>query len=297
MFGFDTHGVPIEFEIEKELKIKSVQDIKKIGIAKYNEACRGIVMRCKDEWVKTMRRLGRWVDMKNDYKTMDLTFMESVWWVFSQLFKKGYVYRGYKVCPYSMGCATPLSNFEAKENYKDTSDYSIIVIFPLATQKKVNVLVWTTTPWTLPANLMLCVNPTLKYHYLEYQDEMYIVEETCTEKVFENKKYSIVKSVLGLELVGLKYLPPFDYYLDTYSKNDLAFTICEDRYVLGGNGTGIVHQAPAFGEDDYRVCLKAKVISKSDTPPCPIDENGNYVYPVSGKICKSLLYLKLTFTQ
>jgi isoleucyl-tRNA synthetase len=180
VFGFDTHGVPIEFEIEKELKIKSVQDIKKLGIANYNEACRSIVMRCKDEWVKTMCRLGRWVDMKNDYKTMDANFMESVWWVFAQLYKKGFVYRGYKVCPYSMGCATPLSNFESKENYKDTSDFSITVVFPLVNQANTNVLVWTTTPWTLPANLMLCVNPRMRYHYVEYENQQYIVEETCT---------------------------------------------------------------------------------------------------------------------
>jgi isoleucyl-tRNA synthetase len=210
-----------------------------------------------------------------------------------------------------MGCATPLSNFEAKDNYKDTSDYSIIVVFPLVSDNsddKINVLVWTTTPWTLPANLMLCVNPTFKYHYVEYEGEEYIVEESCTEKVFENKKYSIVKTVLGSELVGLKYQPPFSYYADAYANNPIAFTICDDSYVLGGNGTGIVHQAPAFGEDDYRVCLKSKVISKSDTPPCPIDENGNYLLPVvewkginvkdaEESICQNMKDRKILFSK
>ena len=153
VFGWDTHGLPIEFEIEKDLGIKTKQEVLDMGIANYNEECRKIVMRYSNEWKKTIDRLGRWVDFENGYKTMDLPFMESVWWVFKQLFEKGMVYHGVKVMPYSTACNTPLSNFESKSNYQNVSDPSITVKFRLIDDTSdVNryLLVWTTTPWTLP---------------------------------------------------------------------------------------------------------------------------------------------------
>ena len=312
-FGWDCHGLPIEFEIEKQLGIKTKQEVLDFGIEKYNDACRAIVMKFREEWKHTIKRLGRWVDMENDYKTMDLSFMESVWWVFSELFKKDLVYRGYKVCPYSMGCGTTLSNFEANNgNYRDVMDYSIVVSFELVCneqllniinetcldKKTVHALVWTTTPWTLPSNLMLCVNPKMLYDFVQIysadgnerlSELTYLIASSRKADIFnfdtlqpplpKDSKLKVVCSVLGDALVGLKYEPLFPYYVREYGSK--GFKFCADNYVQETSGTGIVHQAPAFGEDDYRVCLKEQLFGKSDLPPCPIDANGRFIEPVT----------------
>jgi len=162
-FGWDCHGLPVEYEIDKEHNIKGRQDVIDMGIDKYNDACRSIVMRYSTEWRKVVERMGRWIDFDNDYKTMDLSFMESVWWVFKQLFDKGLVYRDFRIMPFSTACSTPLSNFEANQNYRDVQDPSIVVTFPFADEPLVSMLVWTTTPWTLPCNLAVCVNPSFVY--------------------------------------------------------------------------------------------------------------------------------------
>jgi isoleucyl-tRNA synthetase len=163
-FGWDCHGLPVEYEIDTKLGIKSRDDVLAMGIDKYNEECRSIVMRYSKEWEKIVTRVGRWIDFKNGYKTLDPQFMESVWWVFEQLWHKDLVYRGFKVMPYSTGCKTPLSNFEAGLNYKDVPDPAIMVSFPLKDEIIGGALVaWTTTPWTLPSNLALCVNATFDY--------------------------------------------------------------------------------------------------------------------------------------
>eukprot|EP01090_Pellita_catalonica_P012163 TRINITY_DN2584_c0_g2_i1.p1 TRINITY_DN2584_c0_g2~~TRINITY_DN2584_c0_g2_i1.p1 ORF type:complete len:292 (-),score=31.31 TRINITY_DN2584_c0_g2_i1:28-903(-) len=164
-FGWDCHGLPIEFIIDKELGVKTRADVfaLKGGIREYNSACRSIVMRYSHQWEIIVERLGRWIDFKNDYKTLDLGFMESVWWVFSQIYKKDLVYRGFKVMPYSTRCSTPLSNFEANMDYREVTDPAIIVKFPLVDEPDVNLVAWTTTPWTIPSNLALCVNPELLY--------------------------------------------------------------------------------------------------------------------------------------
>lgn len=162
-FGWDCHGLPIEYEIDKKLKITGREDVMKMGVAAYNEECRSIVQRYTAEWRKTVTRLGRWIDFDNDYKTMDPEYMESVWWVFKQLFDKGLVYRGWKVMPYSMTCGTPLSNFEAGLNYKEVQDPAATVTFPLVSDPNVSLVAWTTTPWTLPSNLALCVNADFDY--------------------------------------------------------------------------------------------------------------------------------------
>ena len=161
--GWDTHGLPVEYEIDKKLGIKGPQDVEAMGIPAYNAECRLIVMKYANEWETTITRLGRWIDFDNDYKTLDPSFMESVWWVFSQLYQKGQVYRGFRVMPYSLGCATVLSNFEAGQNYKDVIDPAVVVSFPLLSDPSVSLLAWTTTPWTLPSNLALCVNPAFIY--------------------------------------------------------------------------------------------------------------------------------------
>lgn len=314
-FGWDVHGLPIEYEIEKELGIKTRQQVLDFGIENYNNACRAIVMRFSSAWEHTINRLGRWVDMKNNYKTMDVSFMESVWWVFHELHKKGLVYRGYKVCPYSIGCATPLSNFEANnDNYKDTLDYSIVVSFDIHTSTlpneisqclsqdlsvtQVKALVWTTTPWTLPSNLMLCVNPNLTYDFVQIHagkecermsEYTYLVASSRKEEVFrfdvlqpplpKDSKLKVIASVLGKDLVGTSYEPMFCYYANEYKGK--AFKFCSDGYVQETSGTGIVHEAPAFGDNDYRICLKEGLFTKSDLPPCPIDDNGYFVDPVT----------------
>jgi len=178
-FGWDCHGLPIEFEIDKKIGVKTRQQVLALpgGIAQYNSECRGIVMRYSKEWEVIVNRLGRWIDFKNDYKTLDSSFMESVWWVFKELYNKGLVYRGFKVMPYSTRCGTPLSNFEANMDYRDVEDPAIIVKFPLVSDASVNLVAWTTTPWTIPSNLALCVNPKLMYAKVKDADtnEVYIL--------------------------------------------------------------------------------------------------------------------------
>lgn len=174
-FGWDCHGLPIEFEIDKIHKIANSVEREAIGVAKYNEWCREIVMRFSKEWEVVVGRFGRWIDFQNDYKTMDCKYMESVWWAFSEMYKKGLVYRGTKIMPFSTACNTVLSNFEAGSNYKDTSDPAVIVTFPTLNDPNVAFIAWTTTPWTLPSNLALAVNP--KLDYVKFKDE-------ATEKIY-----------------------------------------------------------------------------------------------------------------
>ena len=185
-FGWDCHGLPVEYEIDKKLNIQTKEDVLNMGIDKYNEECRSIVMRYSKEWETTVTRMGRWIDFENDYKTLDASFMESVWWVFKTLYDKGLVYRGFKVMPYSTTCNTPLSNFEAGLNYKDVQDPAVMVSFPLVDDKDAAELVaWTTTPWTLPSNLALCVHPKLKYVKLQDPETLrvYIVAEARIESL------------------------------------------------------------------------------------------------------------------
>eukprot|EP00887_Chlorella_sp_A99_P005236 scaffold1.g5236.t1 len=245
-FGWDCHGLPVEYEIDKKLDIKSRADVLALGIDKYNEECRSIVMRYSKEWETIVHRLGRWIDFRNDYKTLDPGFMESVWWVFKQLFDKGLVYRGFKVMPYSTGCSTPLSNFEAGQNYKDVSDPAVVVAFPLDDDPDGAAMVaWTTTPWTLPSNLALCVNP--EFTYVKARDP-------ATGKV-----YIVAESRLA-EIPG-----------------------AVPKAKKGGKGKEAApkgFEAPAFGEDDYRVCLAHGVVSRGEGLPCPVDDAGCFTDPV-----------------
>ncbi|KAK2702530.1 hypothetical protein QYM36_018861, partial [Artemia franciscana] len=162
-FGWDCHGVPVEYEIDTILKIKSPQQVKNFGIKNYNDLCRESVMRYLHDWERIVTRLGRWIDFKNGYKTLDANFMESVWWVFKQLFQKGLVYKSCKVMPFSTSCSTTLSNFEAEQNYREITDPAVIVTFPLEEDPTTSLLAWTTTPWTLPCNMALCVNANSTY--------------------------------------------------------------------------------------------------------------------------------------
>ncbi|KAL2749130.1 hypothetical protein V1477_002740 [Vespula maculifrons] len=280
-FGWDTHGLPVEFEIDKALNIKSPDDVAKIGIENYNKECRSIVMRYATEWEKIVGRIGRWIDFKNDYKTLYPWYMESIWWIFKELYNKGLVYQGVKVMPYSTGCNTPLSNFESGQNYKDVVDPSVVVAFPLIDEPGISILAWTTTPWTLPSNLALCCNPA--FEYVEVKDNksnnIYILLESSLNLIYKSKDlYTICGKRKGSDLKGKQYQPLFPYFARLSQKG--AFVILNDNYVTAESGTGIVHQAPYFGEDDYRCCLNAGVITKDQEIICPIDSRGCFTDPV-----------------
>jgi len=315
-FGWDCHGLPVEYEIDKKLGIKTRDDVMAMGIDKYNEECRSIVMRYSKEWEVTVKRLGRWIDFENDYKTLDPSFMESVWWVFKQLFEKDLVYRGFKVMPFSTACSTSLSNFEAGLNYKDVNDPAVMVAFPIKDDPEgASLVAWTTTPWTLPSNLALCVNPGFTYVRVRNPatGAIYIVAEarlaSLPGAVPKPKKagggkgkdgtkgkegaaegegagvaaaaadggFEVLQKFLGTELVGKRYEPLFPYF----AEHGNAFVVVSDNYVTDDSGTGVVHQAPAFGEDDYRVCLAHGVIEKGEGLPCPVDLNGRFTEEVT----------------
>src|SRR5687767_8213365 len=275
-FGWDCHGLPIEHEIDKALGMSSQQAVAKLGIKGYNDECRGIVQRYTAEWEKTITRIGRWVDFRNDYKTMEPWYMESVWWVMQQLWNKDLIYRGVKVVPFSTALGTVLSNFEATSNYQDVQDPAITVLFKLA-DEDAYVAAWTTTPWTLPSNLGLCVN--LNMEYVKARDEesgkvLYLAKARL-EQVGKNHKLTVLAEMTGTALVGKHYQPLFPYFSTLASEG--AFTIFADDYVTDDSGTGIVHQAPGFGEDDFRV-MKANGVT---AVPCPVDMEGKFTSEVT----------------
>lgn len=283
-FGWDTHGLPIEHIIDKKLNITCKEDVYKFGIENYNNECRAIVMTYADEWRKTIGRLGRWIDFDDDYKTMYPSFMESTWWAFKQLYEKDQVYRGFRVMPYSTGCTTPLSNFEAQQNYKDVVDPAVTIGFNIIGEERTQLVAWTTTPWTLPSNLALCVNPELEYTkiYDEQKNMYFILLEGLMKTLYKKpskEKIKVVEKILGKDLVGLKYEPLFPYFVEEFGSR--AFKVISDSYVTSDSGTGIVHNAPAFGEEDYSVCLKNNIISEDCSIPNPVDDNGRFTSEVT----------------
>ncbi|MCB1082133.1 MAG: isoleucine--tRNA ligase [Chlamydiia bacterium] len=267
-FGWDTHGLPVEMEIEKALELSGAADIEQFGIAKFNEECRSIVMRYSEEWKKTVNRMGRWVDFDQTYMTMDPTFMESVWWVFGELWKKGLIYEGFKVMPFSAQLGTPLSNFEANLNYQEVDDPSIVVEFPLVDEPHVSFLVWTTTPWTLPSNLALMVGEKLDYVKVKRGEKYYILGKARAEVHFK-EDFEIVETFKGKTLLGKRYRPMFDYFVKEASPK--SFTVIAEESVGEEEGTGIVHSAPAFGEVDFFACKNAEI-----ELVCPVDQNGKF---------------------
>ncbi|KAG0651472.1 Isoleucyl-tRNA synthetase [Hyphodiscus hymeniophilus] len=270
-FGWDTHGLPIEHEIDKKLGISGRDAVMKLGLAKYNEECRAIVMRFSAEWRMTIDRLGRWIDFDNDYK--------AEWWVFKKLFDKGAVYQGYKVMPYSTALTTPLSNFEANQNYQDVTDPAVVVSFPLLSDPTTHLLAWTTTPWTLPSHTGLAAHPNFEYIKIwdEKDQRHYILLEKLLGTLYKDPKkakYKIVEKIKGSQMLGWKYEPLFDYFYEDFK--DYGFKVLNASYVTDDSGVGIVHQAPAFGEEDYNVAMEAGTISKSRPPPNPVDEKGHF---------------------
>lgn len=256
-WGWDCHGLPVENLIEKELGLKSKKDIESYGVAKFNEACRASVLRYAEEWKKTVKRMGRFIDMEHDYKTMDLPYMDSVWWVFKSLWDKNLIYEGLKpmhVCP---RCVTPLSNFEVGQGYKDITDLSATVKFKLEGSENIYLLAWTTTPWTLPGNIALAVNPKIEYCEISFENQTYIVAKTLAEKIFEGREHVVGNSYPGSKLIGKTYQPLFPYFAD--KKSEGGFKVVAGDFVTTEEGTGIVHIAPAFGEDDYNSAKENKL--------------------------------------
>lgn len=250
-WGWDCHGLPIENIVEKELKLNSRKDIEAMGVDNFNAQCHAKVGLYAEEWKKVIRRLARWVDMENDYKTMDTDFMESAWWVFKTLWDKKLIYEGYKsmhICP---RCETTLSNLEVTQNYKDIKDLSVTAKFELADEPGTFVLAWTTTPWTLIGNVALAVGADLTYALVQADGAKYIVGKDLAEKIFAGKEFRIVMEIPGRELAGRKYRPLFDFYLDANLPNkENLYTIVTADFVSTNDGTGVVHIAPAFGEED-----------------------------------------------
>lgn len=273
-FGWDCHGLPIEHEIDKQFNKPAADVVAEIGIAKYNAACRDVVMRYSKEWRKTIERLGRWVDFDNDYKTMDKSFMESVWWVFKELWQQDLIYRGTKVVPFSTALGTVLSNFEAGSNYQDVQDPSVVVLFKL---KNIDsyIAAWTTTPWTLPANLGLCVGSNIEYSQVKVAGQHIIVATARLEHIFKDKEFQVLHTYLGSELVNEEYEPLFPYFNSLAAEG--AFKILVADFVSTTDGTGIVHAAPAFGEDDYNT-LKAAGI---ESVACHIDDAGKFLAEIT----------------
>ena len=270
-WGWDCHGLPIENIAEKELGINSKDEIEKMGVGKFNNFCRNKVLTYADDWEKYINRIGRWVDFKKSYKTMDTNYIESVWWAFKQLYEKGYLYEGEKILMYCPRCSTPLAKSEiAMDNsYKIIKDLTVTVKFKLI-DEDAYALAWTTTPWTLPSNLALAVNPEIKYAFVKDNSDgnTYILAKDLVKNFYKSEEeYTIIKEVKGEELEGKKYEPLFPYFKD----NTNSFQILAGDFVTAEEGTGIVHIAPAFGEDDNAIARKYKIPMVQ-----PVDENGKF---------------------
>jgi len=304
--GYDTHGLPIEMVVNNLLGVNTRREVLDMGVDKYNQKCKETINNYANAWKPTFESIGRMTD-DNNYKTMDANFMETVWWVFKQLWNKGLVYRGKQVMPFSTKCNTPLSNFEAGQNYKDVEDTTVYVTFKIKDSLNLEgdektptglsdfnnyIIAWTTTPWTLPSNLALCVNPYDHYVMIfsKKLGKKFIIAKNCIEKVFSdfsiddnyNYEYQILDCFIGSFLNNIEYEPLYRY--DT--NLDHVFKIVTDDFVKcfpfdkdKCPGSGVVHLAPLFGEDDWRICSSSGIIDMNKMPYQPIDENGfcNYI--------------------
>ncbi|MDR1495057.1 MAG: class I tRNA ligase family protein, partial [Rickettsiales bacterium] len=297
-FGWDCHGLPAEQSVENALGIGGRRVIEEYGIEKFNNYCQEDVLRYVNEWKRYVTRSGRWVDFDNGYRTMDISYMESIMWVFKQLCEKGLLYEDYRVMPYSWKCQTPLSNMETKmdNSFRERADKAVTVKFRLEqlpelldSQSLGNVyaLVWTTTPWTLPSNLALVVNSSLNYALVQRADEYLLVGETAINRyekeLMEDGRINIIKILRGNDLLGLRYTPLFDYLLSNVDvkKSEKCFTILKGDFVSAEDGTCIVHGAPGFGEDDQLVCRANGIPTL-----CPIDDGGCFtdvIYDYAGQ--------------
>jgi isoleucyl-tRNA synthetase len=278
-FGWDCHGLPAELSTEKEIGISGRDKIIDFGIENFNNHCRSGVMKYTKEWEDIVTRQARWVDFEGDYKTMDTPYMESVIWAFKELFEKGLMYEDVRVLPYSWAAETPVSNFETRldDSYRERLDPAVTVAFTLnpidGDNTPTKILVWTTTPWTLPSNLAMAVGPEIEYAVMEEEGTHYII---CTDSLEKYKKElqnaTQIKTIKGSELVGRTYEPLFPYF--EYRKED-SFRILPGEFVTTEDGTGVVHMAPGFGEDDLYTCRAANI-----EIVCPVDTKGRFTKEV-----------------
>ena len=247
--GWDTHGLPVELEVEKSLGMDGKQDIEKYGIEPFIKKCKESVWKYTDEWRKMSERVGYWVDMDHPYVTYHDDYIESVWWALKEIWKKGLLYKGHKIVPYCPRCGTALSSHEVAQGYKDVKETSVVARFKVKGRENAYILAWTTTPWTLPSNVALCMNPDETYVEIEADGARYILAEALASKFFE--EYTVVERKTGKEYEGTEYEPLFDYAKGSFREK--AYYVVCDTYVTLTDGTGVVHIAPAFGEDDYKV--------------------------------------------
>ena len=265
-FGWDTHGLPIEMLVEKALGLSGPASIRAHGVAAFNEACRASVLTYTEEWERSIGRLGRWVDFRDDYKTMDPTFMESVWWVFGELWDKGLIYQDFRVMPYSWRLSTSLSNFEAGLDYRDVQDPALTVAMP-AVDGSITFLVWTTTPWTLPSNLAIAVGRDLPYVKARRPGDptVYVVAAARLEAVL-GAEAEVLERVTGADLLGIPYVPLFPYF-----QGNKGFFVLHADHVSTDDGTGMVHMAPDYGEEDFQACRREGIgVVQS------VDDEGNF---------------------
>ena len=275
--GWDTHGLPVELEVEKTLNIDGKQDIEKYGVEPFIEKCKQSVWKYKSEWERMSDRVGYWADMDNPYVTYDDKYIESVWWSLKTIFDRGLIYKGHKIVPYCPRCGTALSSHEVAQGYKDVTERTATVGFETDFAGGARILAWTTTPWTLPSNVALCVNPEFEYVLIEANGQKYLLAKELVGKHFE--EYKILASYKGKALEGTRYKPLYD---TKPSGADCYYVVC-DGYVTLSEGTGVVHIAPAFGEDDARVGKKYKLPFVQT-----IDERGRFTEPEAfkGTFCK-----------
>ena len=297
-FGWDCHGLPAEMESEKQLGVSGRAAITDFGIQNFNEHCEKSVLKYTDDWEEIVERQARWVDFENDYKTMDLPYMESVMWAFKQLWDKGLIYESYRVMPYSWGAETPLSNFEIRldDATRPRQDPAITVAFDLEQKPDdigpMKILAWTTTPWTLPSNLALAVGSDIQYSILDYEGQLFVLGEETVEHYESQFPEATTKgTLLGTELLGRKYTPLFDFFAD-YDPN--AFQVISGDFIDTEEGTGIVHIAPGFGEDDQRIAAENQIgtLTPVDDAGCFTSEvkdwEGQNVFEASPDIIRSL---------
>ena len=279
--GWDTHGLPVELEVEKMLGIDGKQEIEKYGIEPFIKKCKESVWKYSNEWRKMSDRIGYWADMDNPYVTYDNNYIESVWWAIKQMADKGLIYKGYKIVPYCPRCGTALSSHEVAQGYKDVEETSVFVKFALKDVDNTYFLAWTTTPWTLPSNVALCMNGKEDYTKIKVGDEYYILADALIPSLFDEGSYEKIDTQKGSEYEYVEYIPLFDYETGAKEK---AYFVTNDSYVTLTDGTGIVHIAPAFGEDD------SKVGKKYNLPFVQmVDDRGRFkeaVYDYKGLFCK-----------
>ncbi|MCP3996388.1 MAG: isoleucine--tRNA ligase, partial [bacterium] len=290
-FGWDVHGLPVEMEVEKQLGVSGPRQILEYGVGTFNEACRSMVQATTDDWEVITKRMGRWIDFENDYKTMDVDFMESVWWVFKALWDKGLIYQDFKVLPYSYGATTPLSNFEANLDYRDVDDPAITVRLEVvadhgAAKQGDHLLIWTTTPWTLPGNLAVAVGSDIEYARvagaINDLEGHYWLAADLVDKFF-GENATVVARATGAELLALGYEPPFSYFGEERDRG--AFRVISSDDVTVEEGTGLVHMAPAYGEADFLALNDAGL----DVLVDPVDAEARFtdaVPDVAGKNVK-----------